>query len=167
MIRYFNDATSWFERFLLKLDEARGWKVLLGGVALTILYNLLTALIINDLLNLQLRTTGLDDLSFEEKFILVVFVGPIVETIIFQFLIMEVIAVFLPDRKLLALAGSTLLFALAHAYSGVYIFFAVVPGLMFGIIYLVFRNRDNYPVLMVFFVHALINLHALIHNDIL
>lgn len=167
MITYLNKTTNWFEGFLLRLDEVKGWKVLVGMVVAAILYHVTAAIILEELLNVELKNTGLEVLPLPDKFTLAVIAAPIFETLIFQFLIIEVICYFLPERKLLALIVSSLLFAFSHAYSNAYILFALVPGLVLGMLYLTFRNRDNSPIMVVCLAHALINLYALLHNEVL
>ncbi|MGK6351826.1 CPBP family glutamic-type intramembrane protease [Parapedobacter sp. DT-150] len=93
-------------------------------------------------------------------FIFAVFVSPLIETAIFQALIISVL-----EQKnikpLCTIIISGIIFGIAH---GFYSFFYVVSASVFGMVlaccYLLFKRKGNYAFAYTMAVHALVNLIA-------
>ena len=87
-----------------------------------------------------------DHYSVKEKIILFVIAGPIIETFLFQYAVIEI-----SRSKKIALKYCCLLsafvFALSHLYNFFYFLYAFVAGLMFAYLYSVGKNSNNAIVL--------------------
>jgi membrane protease YdiL (CAAX protease family) len=103
-------------------------------------------------------------------FILVVILGPLVETFIFQFGVIELFALINKSRfiKVIALFVSSFLFGLSHSSSLEYIIKGTISGFLFSSCYLLAKERkDISPFVLVFIVHASSNLFVFIINELL
>lgn len=104
--------------------------------------------------------------SLEVIFILSVIIAPIVETFIFQFLIIEILLLF-KVKHFAIIVISGLLFAVAHFYNLAYILAIVFPGLLFAWYYLYLKVHKKNAFLSVTLLHACSNLFAFIFDDLL
>lgn len=110
-----------------------------------------------------------NDKSLLYIFIFTVIVGPIIETLIFQFGIIELILLLKKNKffEILAILISSIIFGLTHNYNVYYIIFGVFIGIIFGIIYIVAKRRkDMNAFTIVLIAHAFTNLIAFFHNDV-
>ena len=103
-----------------------------------------------------------------------VILGPLIETFIFQFLLLEVWMNVFKNHKykyLISILGSGLAFGLAHytnTHNPIYTIWTTISGWLLASIYLFSKIRkDVSPFLMVFFPHALINLISFLLNDLI
>ena len=103
-----------------------------------------------------------------------VILAPLLETFIFQFILLELLMNIFKKNKyqhLISILGSGLAFGLAHytnTHNPVYTIWTVIGGLFLATIYVLSKIRkDVTPFLMVFFSHALINLVSFVLNDIM
>lgn len=99
------------------------------------------------------------------EMLVLLLVAPLLETLLFQSLIIELVCKFIkrPRNSLyLALILSALAFALNHTYSISYFIFTFVGGLILALAYFAGRYRRENAVLLVFLIHALYNLSTLI-----
>jgi hypothetical protein len=114
----------------------------------------------------KLLYTGIDEFSLLEIFFLAVIIAPLIETFIFQFLIIEILSKFKVNTSLI-LWISTLLFSLSHNYNVVYILAMVFPGLLYASFYLFLKKETSKsPFFMIFLLHAIANLIAFIIDDV-
>jgi|GEM_PF-943770 len=129
------------------------WQLLLF-----IIFNLLLSYIIY-MISLFFHSEGFYSPNREEtllkQFTIGVLLGPLLETVIFQYAIIESIRGKLRIRYVVVI--SALCFSLIHLYSVSYFIYALFGGLAFGLLYFlqetVFRS-----VLMVWMAHFLFNL---------
>ena len=111
-------------------------------------------------------------LSKAMEYILVVFIAPLIETAIFQYLLIVLILKHFSYRNkqiqiILLLIISSLFFALMHLYSIYYFIIAFIMGLYFGYITLLsefFRERKINIFISVFLTHSMINFVAMIFD---
>ena len=99
--------------------------------------------------------------------LLAVLLAPLVETFIFQMLIIEVVRKIIPRPKkniVLALLLSSTAFALNHPYSLSYIAFTFFVGLVLALAYYLARYRREDAFLLVFCIHSLYNSSATLYN---
>lgn len=96
------------------------------------------------------------DSKLEEFFIAVIF-APILETLIFQYSIISYILDKRPNAYLFTCIFSATLFALSHFYSPEYILKTFFSGLLFGTLYLVVQNKNNYAFFIVAIAHSIYN----------
>ena len=102
-------------------------------------------------------------LNCKEEFILVVIVAPILETLIFQYLIINF---FLTKTKsFYACVISSLIFALQHMYNLFYFVLTLFVGLIFAYLYVIGKKR-NYGFILVAVAHSLYNLIVFILKTI-
>lgn len=97
-------------------------------------------------------------------------VVPLVETLIFQSLIIEIICKIIKrPRKniLIAVVASSLAFALNHTYSLSYVVFAFGMGIIYALAYYLGRYRKESAIILVFILHAMYNLSASLQNMLL
>jgi hypothetical protein len=95
------------------------------------------------------------NVSLLEKFFIVCLLSPIIETFIFQKLIIGIVTKY-TKNDFLALILSAAAFALVHHYSVLYMVKMFVAGLLFGLLYLACRQR--LPLVYVVTSHAVYNL---------
>lgn len=92
-----------------------------------------------------------------EEFFLVVFLAPLIETLIFQYTIISYLLNKIPKAVLFVCLFSALLFGLSHFYSQVYVFKTFISGILFGTLYLVVNSKNNSPIIAVALAHSLYN----------
>lgn len=98
-------------------------------------------------------------------FLTVIVVGPIVETFIFQFAVIELFIRFYLKNNiiLVSIIVSSLLFGVSHSYN----VFAVLNSLIYGVIYAhfywIFKLKKRNSFLFVILIHALYNFYVFIH----
>lgn len=106
--------------------------------------------------------------SFVDEIFIVLLVGPIVETFIFQFLVYYLLRIFYDSLKRLFpvvyILTSTLFFAIIHSYSKVYILYMLLPGALLAILFYVRKKKDQYPFESVLIVHLSYNIGAFCIN---
>ena len=86
-------------------------------------------------------------------FFVAVILVPVVETYIYQHLIIEKV-IKVMDSKIIAILISASVFGLMHTYSTPYILKCTINGLSYGIAYVIFKSRNNHPVTSVAIIHA-------------
>ncbi len=99
--------------------------------------------------------------------LIAVIVVPIIETLLFQSLIIEVICkiIMRPRRNIcIAVFASSLAFALNHTYSISYVIFAFFAGIIYALAYYLGRYRKEGAIILVFILHAMDNLSASLYN---
>jgi len=99
--------------------------------------------------------------------LIAVIVVPIIETLLFQSLIIEVICKIIkrPRRNIyIAVIASSLAFALNHTYSLSYVIFAFFVGIIYALAYYLGRYRKEGAIILVFILHATDNLSASLYN---
>lgn len=104
-------------------------------------------------------------------FLTTVVFAPLIETFIFQYVIIELTLNIQVDQKLkktLAILFSSLAFASIHTYNVIYFIFALISGLIYSIIYL-FMKKNKYinPFLIIYLMHFSYNLFGFIFFDLL
>lgn len=104
--------------------------------------------------------------SLGEIFFLSVFLAPLIETFLFQYLIIEVL-LYYKINKSLVIVISGLLFVLFHNYNWVYVFFAIFPGLLYASYYIFLKMRKKtFPFHTIVGLHSLYNLTLFLLFDI-
>jgi hypothetical protein len=140
------------------------------NVFIFILLNVLAVLIIQKLILLlpfsanltlpdEIKSLQNERISF---FILVIIVGPLFETTIFQFLIIKLIHKGLMKLKvksmLIPILVSSILFGISHCYNMDYMIIGFFIGLIFATAFAISLKRRENAIIIVFFIHALVNL---------
>lgn len=98
-----------------------------------------------------------------EEFILVVLISPLIETIIFQLIIIELL--YNKFRKDLICIISAFIFGCSHLYNFLYFVFAFIMGFAFAYLYILGKKKDS-GIKYVFLSHLIYNLIAFILNNL-
>jgi hypothetical protein len=154
-----------FDSNLSKLSAFKTLKILTVAVLLSITYNIAFSFVLEYFTESGLKADELESIPPFKLLLMATILAPLVETFVFQFLLIEIIC-FFSKSKMLALVVSTILFALTHAYNLNYILFAFIPGFMLGILYLILKNKQKPAFILVCLAHALSNLYSFIHNNV-
>lgn len=107
------------------------------------------------------------DLDLIEQIFWGVIFGPIVETIIFHFLLLELLLHMFKKTKhkeYWVILISAIPFSLIHYYSIQYKIYSFFAGIIFSSAYITARKKNMLPVAVVFMIHALYNLIAFSYN---
>jgi len=99
--------------------------------------------------------------------LIAVIVAPLLETLLFQSLIIEIICKIIkrPRRNIyIPVIASSLAFALNHTYSLSYVIFAFFVGIIYALAYYLGRYRKEGGIILVFILHAMDNLAASLYN---
>lgn len=128
-------------------------------------FNLITS-VLATYFDPTLTSSPLKNKSLLAQFIVVVIIAPIIETIIYQFAIIE-IGFKLKLSPILIIIISSLAFGFSHWYNPVYVLVTTVVGFILAYYYTALRQQ-NYTNRVVFVVllHSLSNLIAFLNNNI-
>jgi membrane protease YdiL (CAAX protease family) len=99
--------------------------------------------------------------------VIAVIAAPLIETLLFQPLIIEVICKIIkrPRRNIyIAVFASALAFALNHTYSVSYVIYTFTGGIIYSLAYYLGRYRKESAIILVFLLHSLDNLLASLYN---
>jgi len=99
--------------------------------------------------------------------LIAVIVAPLLETLLFQSLIIEIICKIIkrPRRNIyIAVMVSSLAFALNHTYSLGYVIMTFFWGIIFALAYYLGRYRKEGPIILVFLIHSIYNLSSSLYN---
>jgi len=103
--------------------------------------------------------------NFIFKLLVIVIAGPLLETLIFQYAIIDYITG-KQRQELLAILVSAFCFCLTHFFSLQYMVATFCSGIWFAFIFLVFRAKNSSAFLWTFVAHAAYNLFILIMRTI-
>lgn len=111
-----------------------------------------------------------DPFTIDNKWVKIIFsliIVPLIETLLFQSLIIEIVCKFIkrPRHNLyVAIILSAFAFAFSHTYSISYVVFTFVGGLILAFAYYIGRYRRENAFLLVVIIHALYNLWTILLN---
>lgn len=98
-------------------------------------------------------------LSLLSTIIVASIVGPIVETFIFQYGIIEILSsikIFKEKNIIIAIIAA-LLFGISHSYSYIYVFYGFILGLVLAYSYLTYKKKSFSAFWVVFWIHCIRN----------
>ena len=131
-----------------------------------ILIGIVAPLVINIFFTVMSYIAGLDNpyndgytTDFKD-FLLIVFIAPLVETIIFQYTPLKIAEHFFDKFKFIfwiTIIIASIFFGLLHWKSGLYILVAFFYGLIWSFCCLVFMRRKQHPILYTAFIHSCYN----------
>jgi membrane protease YdiL (CAAX protease family) len=116
----------------------------------------------------DLANSSIGNEDFVFDVVLIVLIGPLLETLIFQAAIIEGVYFFFNSRKYYnyySCGISTILFGLTHFYSFPYFIYGLIIGLYLSILYLLTKRRGLNSIIVVLIVHMCWNLIAVINNN--
>jgi uncharacterized protein len=99
--------------------------------------------------------------------LITVIAAPIMETLIFQALIIEIVCKIIkrPRKNIwIAVMVSSLAFGLNHTYSLSYFIITFFAGIILALAYYLGRYRKESPIVLVFIIHAIYNLSSSLYN---
>lgn len=109
-----------------------------------------------------------ENYTLTEIFILSVIIGPIIESFLFQYLIIEILYIFKIIKVEIILIISALAFSLSHYYNFIYILITFISGLIYASYYIYLKiEKKKFPFLYILALHSLYNFTVFILNDIL
>ena len=97
-----------------------------------------------------------------QRFITLVFLAPLVETYLFQYLFFEHLSKYLKNSGVIIFL-SAIVFGLGHTYNSGYIPYAFFSGLLYSVGY--YYRLNSHPYVNVFLIHSVYNLLALMLNN--
>jgi uncharacterized protein len=125
------------------------------------LWNAITGIVIHKYFGISLGKQ-VEFSSNIEAFVMPVLIAPLLETFLFQFLIIYQTYESYKGKnvKLLAISISAVLFGLSHFYSIHYVAFGIIAGYFLSYVFCYFREKTNYPsvILYVTIIHLISNL---------
>ena len=98
---------------------------------------------------------GLNPLS---QFFIIIFISPIIETIIFQVLpniILDKIGI---RQNLLLVLLPSILFGFVHFYTILYFIMGLIAGILLNTLYIISKSNSRFPIFIVTIFHLLYNL---------
>lgn len=103
--------------------------------------------------------SSLNELSELTKKLSIFLLAPIIETLLFQALIIYLVLEFYKrqHRYCIAIVLSTLAFSLTHVYSIFYFLYAIGLGAGFSLFYIMMLNRRSYPIVLTMLLHSSFN----------
>lgn len=129
-------------------------------LALTILNGYFFDFINNKFFQFTSDENGLSGFSITSKFIIIVLITPLIETLVFQFIPIE----FLKRKKWckppFLIIVPSLIFSMAHYYHFIYVIMAFVGGIILNYYYIETQKISKYPFLLTSLLHSLYNLYG-------
>ncbi|MGB9680411.1 MAG: type II CAAX prenyl endopeptidase Rce1 family protein [Minisyncoccia bacterium] len=104
------------------------------------------------------------DVSPILMFILVVIVGPIIETYLFQVVLIYFLKKvnYLNNKKALLVIAASIIFGILHNYSSDYIIFGFLFGVILNYAYLIYKNKTLSSFIIVLSIHIIYNILVLL-----
>ncbi|UJP66762.1 CPBP family glutamic-type intramembrane protease [Mongoliitalea daihaiensis] len=147
-------------------------QLLLCFFAMEVFYTITSSWVVNWLVDDSVfEIDFLQDMSTTEIFWVAVFLGPLLETFLFQYLIIELVFWFESIIKkqiplLIPILLSAIPFGLTHDYNTYYLVTATISGVIFAFFYIMAKQVNGLnPFWSVFSVHAAMNLVSFILNQ--
>jgi membrane protease YdiL (CAAX protease family) len=152
------------EKFLLPFRKFSTPKLIL----LTLIVRLIFSLVVSyfaELYDIRINTNALKFDSIKEELFFVVIAGPIVETFLCQYFLINLIIsltrfLFKKESISLAIFISALIFGLGHQYNYMYMALTFISGLLYGTFFVIIKYRKQDAFTCTTIVHALYNLFA-------
>ena len=154
--------------FYSKIKSNKHVALFLVIFLIDVFFTLIGSLVVNffdsSLIETELNTANF---SLLEIFFVTVLIGPVLETFIFQFLIIEILLKLKIKNNLIILI-STLAFSLSHNYNLIYILLIIFPGILYSTYYLFLKiENQKTPFLNIFLLHLLSNFVSFILDDVI
>ena len=116
---------------------------------------------LNKYLHIKMTQDTVENLSFFDRLFVIGIMSPVLETILFQYIIIEFcLKVF--KIHIWAILISSIVFCSVHFYNPIYLLMAFVGGLILSNYYLFVRANDRIAIIYTAALHAVYNLYGLI-----
>jgi len=145
-------------------------KFIFLSIVIPLFYTLIGSAIVFIFFKDDIDTSNrLENLGLLKKIIYGVIFAPFVETLLFQFLPIELLALITKNKEIFITIFSGILFGFAHYFNNHDYLFSIAAflvGLIFASIYILAKKRKDisFPFLLVLSVHSIINLISLSIN---
>ncbi len=103
---------------------------------------------------------GLAGLNETIKFLAIVFISPIIETFVVQYLPHIILRKLGVEKRILLILIPSIIFGIFHFYFWLYALAAFVGGIIINLIYLNFQSKTKYYLFIVILFHLLYNLYG-------
>lgn len=161
-MRFFRSIESSSRRLIETLNKIGVIRLTLYTVAISLIFNILITLILNNLGISVSKNFG----SFKnpkDEFLTVVILAPLLETLIFQSFLIDLTLyltgkIFKAESVFLGILIPSICFGLNHYYNLFYILVTIVLGSIFNVFYMNLKFRKQYPYMYTAVVHSLCNL---------
>ena len=155
------------KKSLIRIDNWLRGLSPLSFIGMMCLAHLLAILILSPILLLmpeEIPAQGFTDWSFALIFVTLILIAPIVETLLFQMLVISICTKWwLKLKDWIAILISAALFGAGHYSSWQAILVTFTSGLIFAYSFVVYRDKKTFsPFLMVMIIHAIFNIPPLI-----
>ena len=154
-----NNPTTVISKFLIRISA---WSI--GSL---IWLCLLTDIVISSLLSFTFSSGAANIYKFDsiyEEFFIVVLMAPIIETILFQHLVLKISMNHISKNKWIAIFVSAFLFGISHNYSIPYICKAFITGILYAGLYFLSVLKKKNPIIVVSITHAAYNFIGVVIN---
>lgn len=145
-------ANRHYNNFITRLSRQKTAMLIFYTVGMDVIVTLIFSTIL-----FPSHTAGPVHTSKIEGFFIAVLIGPFIETLLFQHLIIKFILNKRTTATLVSCTVSAILFAISHYYSWAYILKTFISGLIFASLFLIISHKRQNPVLIVFLAHAIYN----------
>lgn len=156
----------WASNINTRLQTKSNLRLFLFFLLIECVYSIVVSFGVN-WINPGLSDNNTNDWGMLEKFFLKVVLAPILETLIFQALIIELL-LYYQVRALYSIPIAAAIFAAAHYYNPVYAIVTSFAGLLYAYYYYILQKRNKgMAILWVTLLHAAWNFIAFLNNDVL
>lgn len=145
-------ANKYCSDFIIRLSRQKTFKLIFYIIAIDVIITIFFSYIL-----FPSDTQGPKYESLIDGFFIAVLFSPLIETIVFQHLIIKTILNWKTTASLISCITSAILFAISHYYSWQYILKTFLSGLLFASLYLIINHKSKNPVIIVFIAHAIYN----------
>lgn len=143
-------------------------KFLLLMCSVFLMMSLTTSLIIELVITeIDISIPFLEGAPLGKIFFYSVAIAPLIETLIFQYMILDFLPWRLPGKnihKWIAIIISGVLFGLSHYYNLEYIIYGTVMGLLLAVTYVIAKFKNIPAFFTIWFIHTVTNLIAFVED---
>ncbi len=147
----------------LKIFRINSLLVVVGVVILNLFISISFAAIVRNVLKDDPIKNSIDFASVKEEFLVSVVGAPVLETFIYQYLLIEICLyvskkIAKKENKTFSILVSSCFFSFAHSYNIYYMIATFLGGMSLNALYVYFRIKGKFPFIYVVLAHALYNL---------
>lgn len=141
---------------IIKIPKSKNLSYFFAFFSIFFIFQFVTATIAN-YINPELTSSKLQFDSLLEEFVVAVVIAPIIETLIFQYAIIETL-LNLKVHPWISIIISALLFGVSHWYNPIYVIVLTVVGCILAYYYVALRYQNGFTqISLVVLIHALFN----------
>lgn len=152
------------KKYLLNADIYKIYMLASLGIFSYVLFLYLISLIVFNEVEPNENITRFANVNIFGKIFAILILAPVLETFIFQFLMIEglLLIKFFKRRVFLITIVSAFAFGLSHFFGIYYIIYAFGISVIFNTFYLLLKFRQETAFLHVFFLHSMLNLFVFV-----